>query len=252
MKKKISKKQKKIKIKHTKRLKPKISRFFRKLFIKPRITNKNMEREIIELHIKNTANIYHEITAILDKYKEKEPLSVEFIVEGTKNKPRIGIRYPGRKVVKRAIKVKRINSALWGNLFDFLVVPYINGEALKEQEFTFEKLLRDFQENKKENEEFWERINEVYKNNAVSKEPPKVPGIDSKLYLLMLKWIWIQEDFNYKLSWQDVNSPTRYVLETRTGTRTAKGAGRGKFFAVLILLKNHFSFEEVKKIIPLY
>jgi len=79
-----------------------------------------------------------------------------------------------------------------------------------------------------------------------------LPGINPKLYLLVLKWIWIQEDFNYKLSWQDVNSPIRYVLETRTGTPTSKDAGRGKFYAALILLKHHFNFDLVKKIIPLY
>jgi hypothetical protein len=77
-------------------------------------------------------------------------------------------------------------------------------------------------------------------------------GIDTQLYLLVLKWIWIQEDFNYKFSWGEVHSPVRYVLETRTGSRTARGAGRAKFFAALILLKYHFTFEEVKKIIPLY
>jgi hypothetical protein len=48
-----------------------------------------------------------------------------------------------------------------------------------------------------------------------------------------------------------VCSPVRYVLETRTGSRTAKGAGRAKFFAGLILLK-YFDLATVKKIIPLY
>lgn len=43
-----------------------------------------------------------------------------------------------------------------------------------------------------------------------------------------------------------------YVLETRTGSRTSKGAGRAKFFAALILLKHYFNFDLVKKIIPLY
>ena len=92
----------------------------------------------------------------------------------------------------------------------------------------------------------------MYNTNTLIKEPPKLPGIDSKLYLLVLKWIWIQEDFNYRFGWEEVASPVRYVLETRTGTRTAKGAGRAKFFAALILLNHHFTFEEVKKIIPLY
>jgi len=67
-----------------------------------------------------------------------------------------------------------------------------------------------------------------------------------------LKWIWLQEDFNYKFSWKEVDSPVQYTLENKTGKPTSKGAGRAKFFAALILLKHHFNFEEVKKIIPLY
>jgi len=59
--------------------------------------------------------------------------------------------------------------------------------------------------------------------------------------------MWIQEDFNYRLSWQEVNSPVRYVLETRT---VAKSVGRARFFAVLILLKNNFTLEQIKKINP--
>lgn len=208
--------------------------------------------EIIELKIKDTRNIYHELAVALAPHREKPLCSVEFIVEGTKEKPIIGIRYPGRKVVKRKLKVKRDNFAEWGNLFDFLVIPYIEGKEAKEQDFTFEKILRDFEKYKRENEEFWKLIEEVYHNNEFTKEPPQLPGIDPKLFLLVLKWIWIQEDLNYKLSWEDVGSPIRYILVTRTGTRTTKGAGRGKFFAALILLKHHFTFDEVKKIIPLY
>lgn len=211
-----------------------------------------MPEEVIELRIKNPRNIYHEIAITLEPYKEREVASMEFIVEGTKEKPIVGIRYPGRKVERRMLRVKRSNSAEWRNLFDFLVVPYIDGKEARAQEFTFEKILRDFEENKRDNEEFWKLIENIYYENELREEPPQLPGINSKLFLLVLKWIWIQEDFNYKLSWQDVGSPVRYVLETRTGSRTAKGAGRAKFFAALILLKHHFTFEEVKKIIPMY
>ncbi|MEM5809276.1 MAG: hypothetical protein QW156_00005, partial [Candidatus Aenigmatarchaeota archaeon] len=129
---------------------------------------------------------------------------------------------------------------------------YIDGKEAKEQDFTFEKILKDFEENKRDNEEFWKLIEEVYYKNEFTKEPPKLPGIESGLFLLVLKWIWIQEDLNYKLSWQDVGSPIKYILVTKSGSRTEKGAGRAKFFAALILLKHHFKFDEVIKIIPMY
>lgn len=212
-----------------------------------------MSREVIDLRIRNPKNIYHEIVLALEPYKEREVASVEFIVEGTKEEPIVGIRYPGRKVERRVLTVRRGNSAEWRNLFDFLVVPYIRGREVPTEEFTFEKILRDFEENKRDNEEFWKLIKNIYYENELREEPPQLPGIDSKLFLLVLKWMWIQEDFNYKLSWQDVGSPVKYVLETRTGSRTAKGAGRAKFFAALILLKHkYFTFEEVRKIIQMY
>lgn len=208
--------------------------------------------KLIELKIKDNKKIYQELTQALSPYKEEPAGSILFIVEGTKEKPVIGIRYPGKKLKKRKLKFERVNSALWANLYDFEVVPYENGKEINTQKFTFEELLRDFQENKRNNEEFWMLIEELYKNNTVTQIPPTLPGIDSRLYLLVLKWIWIQEDFNYRLGWEDVDSPVRYVLETRTGSKTTRGAGRAKFFAALILLKHHFTFEQIKKIIPLY
>jgi hypothetical protein len=208
--------------------------------------------KIIELKIKNPKKIYQELAVTLSSYRKKPTGSILFIVEGTKKNPIIGIRYPGKKLRKRNLKVVRTNSALWANLYDFEVVPYRNGKQLNTQDFTYEKLLRDFQENKRNSKRFWSMIEELYKNNTITKKPPKLAGLDSLLYLLVLKWMWIQEDFNYRFSWKDVNSPIRYVLETRTGGRTARGAGRAKFFAALILLKHHFTFEQVKKIIPLY
>lgn len=200
----------------------------------------------------SSKNIYHGLAVALAPHREKVMCSVEFIVEGTKKKPIIGIRYPGKKVVKRKLKSKRANSVKWGNLFDFLVIPYTDGKEARREDFTFEKILKDFEENKRDNENFWKCIEEVYYKNELTKEPPELPGINSKLFLLVLKWIWIQEDLNYKFSWKDINSPIRYVLLTRKGSTISKGAGRAKFFAALILLKHHFTFNEVKKIIPMY
>ena len=207
--------------------------------------------KIKELKIKDTENIYQELAKTLAPYRKEPERSVIFIVEGTKKNPIIGIRYPGKKLKKRVLKRITKNSALWANLFDFEVVPYRNKKEIS-GEFTFEKILRDFQENKIKNKKFWKLIKEMYYNNKISEKAPALPGINPKLFLLVIKWIWIQEDFNYKFNWRDVNSPVRYVLETRTGSSTSRGAGRAKFFASLILLKHYFTFEQVKKIIPLY
>lgn len=208
---------------------------------------------IIELRIKNNKDIYREVTNILHQYKEKPAGAILFIVEGTKSDPIIGLRYPGKKVKKRLLKKPRTDSALWANLYDFEVVPFENGKELNTQKFTFEELMKDFVKNKKDSEDFWSLIEELYEKNTISRKPLALPGIDPTLYLLVLKWIWIQEDFNYRFSWEEVDSPIKYRLENRTGTATSKGAGRAKFFAALILLKHHsFDFEKVKKIIPLY
>lgn len=212
---------------------------------------KNMN-QVIELKVKNLKNVYNELAVALSPYREEPTGSILFIVEGTKKNPIIGLRYPGMKVRKRSLKTIRNNSALWANLYDFEVVPFKVGKEISTQKFTFEELLKDFQENKRSNEKFWVLIEEIYKDNITTKIPPKLAGIDSRLYLSVLKWIWIQEDFNYRFGWEDVNSPVKYVLETRTGNRTSRGAGRAKFFAALILLKHYFTFEQVKKIIPLY
>ncbi len=208
--------------------------------------------KVIELRIKDNKRIYQELSKALCPYREKNPGSILFIVEGTKKNPIIGIRYPGKKVIKRDLKQIRSNSCLWGNLYDFEVVPFKNGKKIDTQKFTFEELIKDFQKNKIESKEFWSLIKDIYKSNTVTKKIPRLSGIDPKLFLLVLKWIWIQEDFNYRFGWEDVKSPIKYRLQTRTGTLTRKGAGRAKFFAALILLKNNFSFDQVKKIIPLY
>lgn len=205
--------------------------------------------KIIELKIENNKKIYQELAQKLFPYREEPAGSVLFIVEGAKQEPQIGIRYPGKKVKKRQGERIRIK---WANLYDFEVVPFENGKQLDTKKFTFTELLKDFQENKKNSEDFWKLVKQVYYKNVLSEKIPDLKGINPKLYLMVLKWIWVQEDFNYRLSWDQVGSPIQYRLENRTGTTTAKGAGRAKFFAALTLLRHDFSFEQVKKIIPLY
>lgn len=206
----------------------------------------------IELKLNNSKEIYKEISNSLYPYRKEPQGSILFIVEGTKKKPVIGIRYPGRKLRKRELKIKNVNSALWANLYDFEVIIFSNNEAVDSNKFTFQNIMKDFQEHKRSNKEFWKLIEALYYKYKVNQKPPKLPGIDSELFLKALKWIWIQEDFNYKLDWEEVASPEKYILETRTGTRTSKGAGRAKFFAALVLLNYGFTFDQVKKIIPLY
>lgn len=204
-----------------------------------------------ELHINNSDKIYKELTAALFPFADSSAGSHLFIVEGTLKKPIVGIRYPGRKVRKRDVDIARKNSCPWANLYDFEVVAFNQGKEVNSKEFTFSKILEDYEQNKKGNREFWKCLEELFLKNKITREIPKLKGIDSGLFLSMVKWIWIQEDFNYKFKWDEVESPARYVLENRTGTRTARGAGRAKFFAALILL-NYFDYEVVKKIIPLY
>lgn len=206
----------------------------------------------IELKIRENEKIYQELTRAFYPYRENPQGSILFIVEGTKKNPVIGIRYPGKKLKRRTLKIIRANSALWANLYDFEVVPFKNGKEIKTRKFTFDELMKDFQKHKIKSNTFWKLLKEIYYKNVLKKKPPKLGGINPTLYLLVLKWIWLQEDFNYRFKWQEVGSPVPYVLETRTGTRTSGGAGRAKFFAALILLKNDFTFEQVKKIIPLY
>jgi len=206
----------------------------------------------IQLKIKDNKHIYQELTMALFPYKNKKQGSILFLVEGTEKRPIIGIRYPGKKVIKRKLKKPNKNSSLWANLYDFEVVPFENKKEIKTNKFTFEELMKDFQENKRKNKKFWTMLEELYFENNITKKPPKLKGLNPILYLLVLKWIWVQEDFNYRLNWQEVKSPIKYCLQTRTGTATRKGAGRAKFFAALILLRHHFTFEQVKKIIPLY
>jgi len=208
-----------------------------------------MSKRIL-LNLKGKENkIYEEITKALDPYKDTERFSNEFVVEGTLEKPIISIKYPAKKLVK--LNPKRKNSAEYGNLFDFVVVIHKDGKE-NIADFTFEKILHDFEEHKKHSEEFWKAIKEVYYKNKIPSQIPKLKGIDPLLFLSAIKWVWIQEDFNYKLRWDEVKSPTRYKLISKRGSTMSRGAGRGKFFGALVLLKNGFTIEQVKKIIPMY
>lgn len=209
----------------------------------------------ILLRIENIDNIYQEVARNLYPYRTSEMGSVLFIVEGTEEERIVGLRYPGRKVSRRELVRPNRNSNLWSNLYDFEVVPFENNEEIPTANFTWDRILVDFKDNKSLDNIFWGQIKEIHDNNNISTGiPPELPGINSRLFLIMLKWLWIQEDFNYKLRWQDLELPEteKYCLTTRTGSITSGGAGRTKFFAAMTLIRNGFTYEIVKKIIPLY
>jgi hypothetical protein len=209
-----------------------------------------MAKKIL-LEIKNSEKIYQELSRALCPYKEKPVGSIIFIVEGSIAKPRIGIRYPGYKLKQRILKKPNKNSALWANLLDFEVVPFKKEKEVSSAYFTYPNLLQDFETYKKSNAIFWKMIVRLHNHNVIDEEPPKLGGIDSRQFLEMLKWMWIQEDLNYRLSWKDVDSEIPYRLQNRNGKPTSKGAGRDKFYAALILVHGgYFNAAIMRKIIP--
>jgi len=209
-----------------------------------------MQNKIL-LEIHNPEKIYSELASALCPHRESPLGSITFIVEGSINEPRIGIRYPGYKLKRRTLKKPNKNSALWANLLDFEVIPYEHNKEISSTLFTYANLLKDYDMYKKDSDIFWEILTELYKRNIITKTPPKLSGIDSLQFLEMLKWMWLQEDLNYRLSWQEAGSTIKYRLENKTGSVTSKGAGRAKFYAALILIRGgYFDYATVRKIIP--
>jgi hypothetical protein len=207
--------------------------------------------DYILLEIKNPNEIYKELAEALVPHREKPTASVIFIVEGSLAEPRIGIRYPGYKLKPRVLNKPNKSSALWANLLDFEVIPFVDGQQGTSKLFTYAGLLNDFYTYKKDNDIFWEMIKQVHKDNTIEKVPPKLGGIDPRQFLEMLKWMWLQEDVNYRLSSEETKSPLRYSLQNKNGKPTSKGAGRNKFYAALILVReNHFDAASLRKIIP--
>ncbi|MEK7600988.1 MAG: hypothetical protein AAB480_00445 [Patescibacteria group bacterium] len=201
------------------------------------------------LTIKDTARIYQEVAAFLSRHKDSVLGAHLFVVEGTLENPLVAIRYPGRKMIKRTYKTKSKpkNFIEWANLCDFEVVAFRNGVAQEKSDYTYKKFYEDFEQNKIQSAEFCKLLDEVYKHNTITGAIPSLPGIDSELFLRMLKWMWIQEDFNYKYSSDQVKSPIKYRLQTLKGSTTSNGAGRARFYASLFLLR---SGEFDSKIIP--
>lgn len=207
--------------------------------------------KIREIHIPGGPDIFKHLARALLPYHTKIIGSHLFIVEGTAAKPRIGIRYPGYKLKRRTLKKPNKNSALWANLFDFEVIPFDKGREGNSVHFTYAKLLKDFEANKKNNKTFWDMVVRLHNHNTIDREPPKLRGIESRQFLEMLKWMWIQEDLNYKLSWKEVGSEMPYRLQNKNGGPTSKGAGRDKFYAALILVHgNYLDAVSMRKIIP--
>ena len=191
--------------------------------------------------------LFEDLTKELDPYKEKPLNSVTFLVESSPdNKVKILIKYPGRKVRKRTGRIP------WANLYDFLVVPVYDRKEIESRNLQWRNLMDDFYKHKIQSTEFWEVLENVYKNNEFDyKKVPKLDGMAPILFLLLIKWMWIQEDLNYKYCSKDIsNCLSEYRNETKGGSPT-RGAGRGKFYATLLLVKYHnFTPYEVGRIIP--
>jgi hypothetical protein len=199
--------------------------------------------ERYELKIEKDLNIYTQLARALAPHREKPIYSVEFIVEGTIENPLVSIEYPGKKIIRLTPKRPNKNSAEWANLYDFAVKPCMKGYDRKD--FTYRKIQDDFIQHKINNERFWELLMHMYLTNEILEPAPKLGGIDSDLFLKMLKWMWIQEDLNYALKWDEIHSEIRYKLQTRTGSAT-KGDGRAKFFAILYMIKNNICIDKIR------
>ena len=211
-------------------------------------------RKDIAAHLLKTSSdfsVYKQLAKTLTPFRNEPICSRLFIMEGSQEHPRVGLRYPGYKLKQRVLKRPQKNSALWANLLDFEVVPFIQGKEGSSKLFTYRKLLSDFELHKKGNSVFWKMIEQVHKYNSIPADLPKLEGFDSRQFLEMLKWMLIQEDLNYKLSWEDTGSEIPYRLQNKNGGLTKKGAGRDKFYAALILVhENHFDAATTGKIIP--
>ena len=192
-----------------------------------------MARHLLHIKEGDGKEMLHQIAEALDPYKGLPEASEEFVVEGALEKPEIMIRYPGKKVKKRTLKNPlRQGAVLWEALYDFLVIPISYGRELPFSEFNYRKIAQDFHDHKRGSEDFWECLRLVYKSNIVPIKVPKLPGMDSRILLLTLKWMWLQEDINYKYNSKDISSPTAY-----TYANGSKALGRKKSWAVFVLMK---------------
>ena len=194
-----------------------------------------MVRRLLNVPEGDELKMLHDIAVALDPYKERPEASEEFVVEGTLERPEIILRYPGKKVKRRDVKnPSRKGSVLWEALYDFLVVPIADGKELQFSDFNYRKLADDFCKFKKSSEEFWDCLVQVYEKNTIPDRIPHLPGMNSRVILLTLKWMWLQEDINYKYKSTDIKSPTAY-----TYANNRKALGRKKSWAVFLLMKRH-------------
>lgn len=205
----------------------------------------------------------------LAPFYNKKLFSEEFVVEGTLENPKIILRYPGeRRIDRYTLCLEKNQSRLkvrWLNIFDFFVETYANGEKMDSGIFSYWNLADDFYSNKRESEEFWSLLDKIYNKEDFSTDFPELPGINSELFLLTLKWMWVQEELNYttliephqienelpkydlhKIKWEKIDNKKVRVISTSK----VRGIGRKAFYAPLLLMKFHnYIPKEVKKII---
>lgn len=205
----------------------------------------------------------------LAPFYNKKTFSEEFVVEGTLENPKIILRYPGERRLDRYLlhsggKQSKLKIR-WINIFDFFVVTYDDGGEMDGGIFSYWNLADDFYANKRESKEFWDLLENTYNKEDFSDGFPELPGIDPELYLLTLKWMWIQEELNYttliepnqiknkipryelhKMKWEKKDRKKVRIISTSK----VRGIGRKAFYAPLLLMKFHnFTPKEVKKII---
>ncbi len=114
-----------------------------------------MARHLLRIPERGTIRMLHDISVALDSHKGKRAASEEFVVEGSMERPKIIIRYPGNKVKRRELKDPgRKGAVLWEALYDFLVVPFMEGSEMPFKEFNYRKIAEDFFDNKKDSEGF--------------------------------------------------------------------------------------------------
>ncbi len=196
-----------------------------------------MASKLIDVRSKIASEtIFEDLAKILDPHKEDTLISNTFLVDSSKNEQiKIVIKYPGKKVKPRNLKRVNASSVLWECVYDFLVSPIFKCKEIPGNELTYRKILTDFEENKKGNAIFWDAIVELYKSNiVVEKNYGPLKGLNPLLFIYTLKWLWIQEDLNYKLNHSDIDFPTRYKVAS-----SSKALGRKKFFTALLLVEKH-------------
>lgn len=197
----------------------------------------------IKLNIKDKAFPYRELLECFEKYKHEDKHVIEIKVDEL-DEYEISLLYPGKHV--KYLPGKRKKKYYWEKMGDFKIQPLKNGVSSGVETFKLEDFVRDFHEYKVDNNAFWEALLIVYYTNELPNEIPDADGMDPRLFLLCIKWIYILEDMNYKYTWEEAGSLIPYK-------GVSGKAGRAKLTGSFDLARiKRYTLEELLCIIPLY